>query len=360
MAKSLNEQDENSSPFVKVGECLYRRRTTKGYYALLKHAGKQVRRSLKTTDPALAKRRLADLKLKIGALSKRPDAASVSFDELANRWLETLKPRLKPKSFQRRQNSINQLRPYIGTLTIKQLSPEIFDRWESERSPGIAASTFNNERESIISVLDYAKRDGLVLENPALVLKRRKLPKSAVWIPTKEQFSLLVKTLRISGPRFVDAADLVELLAYSGMRLTEATSMRWRDIDFENGRFVVTGGVTGTKNHEERVVPLFPTLRTFLEKVREEDAPKSDQSIVQIGTAIKALASACKKAGIPRFTHHTLRHFFVSNAIELGIDFKTIASWVGHKDGGLLVAKTYGHLRDHHSNEMAQRMTFSA
>jgi hypothetical protein len=37
-----------------------------------------------------------------------------------------------------------------------------------------------------------------------------------------------------------------------------------------------------------------------------------------------------------------LRHYFVSNAIEAGVDFKTIAVWVRHKDGGLLVAKTYG------------------
>jgi site-specific recombinase XerD len=55
-----------------------------------------------------------------------------------------------------------------------------------------------------------------------------------------------------------------------------------------------------------------------------------------------------------------MRHYFVSNAVEAGVDFKVIASWVGHKDGGLLVAKTYGHLRDSHSFEMAQRMTFSA
>ncbi len=55
-----------------------------------------------------------------------------------------------------------------------------------------------------------------------------------------------------------------------------------------------------------------------------------------------------------------MRHYFVSNAIEAGVDFKVIAGWVGHKDGGVLVAKTYGHLRDAHSFEMAKRMTFTA
>jgi site-specific recombinase XerD len=71
----------------------------------------------------------------------------------------------------------------------------------------------------------------------------------------------------------------------------------------------------------------------------------SDQ-LFSIQTAKTALTSACRNAGLPRFTHHHLRHFFCSNAIEAGIDFKTIAGWLGHKDGGLLVAKTYGHLRD--------------
>jgi site-specific recombinase XerD len=55
-----------------------------------------------------------------------------------------------------------------------------------------------------------------------------------------------------------------------------------------------------------------------------------------------------------------MRHFFASNAIEAGVDFKAIADWLGHKDGGILVAQTYGHLRAEHSMEMAKRITFNA
>lgn len=42
------------------------------------------------------------------------------------------------------------------------------------------------------------------------------------------------------------------------------------------------------------------------------------------------------------------------------MDFKVIASWVDHKDGRVLVAKTYRHLRETHWFEMATRMTLSA
>jgi integrase len=107
-------------------------------------------------------------------------------------------------------------------------------------------------------------------------------------------------------------------------------------------------------------VPLFPALRELLQRIRGDRSPVPTDRVIPISDAKKAIGTACQKAKLPHFTHHTLRHYFVSNAIEAGVDFKVIASWVGHKDGGVLVAKTYGHLRDTHSFEMARRMTFSA
>ena len=119
---------------------------------------------------------------------------------------------------------------------------------------------------------------------------------------------------------------------------------------------MVSGGDVGTKNREVRTVPLFPAMRKFLENVFDIEEMHQDEYLFKFKSARKALDTACRIAKLPRFTHHCLRHYFVSNAIEKGIDFKTIANWIGHKDGGLLVAKTYGHLRDSHSHEMAKLM----
>jgi hypothetical protein len=44
--------------FHKVAQNLNRLESYRTYYALFKRAGKQIRRSLKTTDPALARQRL--------------------------------------------------------------------------------------------------------------------------------------------------------------------------------------------------------------------------------------------------------------------------------------------------------------
>ncbi len=44
--------------------------------------------------------------------------------------------------------------------------------------------------------------------------------------------------------------------------------------------------------------------------------------------------------------------------VMAGIDFMTIAVWLGHKDGGILVGKVYGHLLDEHRQKAAKLVHF--
>ena len=46
-------------------------------------------------------------------------------------------------------------------------------------------------------------------------------------------------------------------------------------------------------------------------------------------------------------------------ASKAGVDIPTVSRWLGHKDGGALAMKTYGHLRREHSIAQAQRVTFA-
>jgi integrase len=346
------------SVFRKVAECLYKHESSGTYYGLVKRSGKQFRRSLKTNDRQLANRRLAELREKVGKLSNVTNAKRITFADLADRWFGTVRGGLKDSSARRIEISLDQLKPFFAGTNIRNISRATCDEWVTKRGAQISASTFNKEIHALQRVLAYACRDGLLLDNPASHIETRKQKKAEIVIPTREQFCALLTKVREMDDRAEDGADLIELLAYSGMRLAEGTALRWCDVDFERGAFTVTGGERGTKNNEARTVPLFPALRNFLERLKERRKPAPTDSISKIGTAKKALASACRKGKLPNFTHHALRHYFVSNGIEAGIDFKVIAAWVGHKDGGILVAKTYGHLRDTHSFEMAKRMTF--
>lgn len=349
----------NNTEFQCVGECLYRSQNSKIYYAIIKRGGKQIKRSLRTTDGALAKRKLAELLDRSAAVSQCT-IGKIGFSQLADRWLVAAGASLKPASKLRQEVCIKALNNFFGAFEVRRITKLVLEEWAAKRGEEVAARTFNHERDTLSRIFEYAVREGVLIENPALVVKKHKVRQLPPEIPTREQFATLIQTMREARADALPAADLCELIAYSGCRLNEANSIRWGDISFDQKRFMVTGGETGTKNHEFRMVPLFPALENFLQRRLSElpEPPESFEFVVGIKCAKKAMIAACKKAGLPHFTHHHLRHFFCSNAIEAGIDFKAIAGWLGHKDGGLLVAKTYGHLRDEHSAIMAQRMTF--
>jgi len=153
-------------------------------------------------------------------------------------------------------------------------------------------------------------------------------------------------------------ANLVELLAYSGCRLSEATSLRWGDVDLAKGTLTITGGEGGTKNHEQRSAPMTQALRNLLERLRAETTPQPAGFIAQIDSAKNGLAAASERLGYPVFTHHDFRHFFATTCIEAGVDIPTVSRWLGHKDGGALAMRVYGHLREAHSKAMVDRVAF--
>jgi integrase len=80
--------------------------------------------------------------------------------------------------------------------------------------------------------------------------------------------------------------------------------------------------------------------------------------VLAIDKCPKALFSACTSLGLSHITHHDLRHWFARSAISKGIDVPTVARWLGHKDGGALLIRTYSHLLQEDSQAMAAKLTF--
>ena len=92
---------------------------------------------------------------------------------------------------------------------------------------------------------------------------------------------------------------------------------------------------------------------------RERAGAPLNEKVFRVREAQRAINQAAKKVVIARIVHHDLRHLFATICIESGIDIPTVSRWLGHKDGGALATKTYGHLRREHSIAQAQRVSFA-
>jgi integrase len=100
-------------------------------------------------------------------------------------------------------------------------------------------------------------------------------------------------------------------------------------------------------------------MRKLLERMRSERQGESlETPVMRVWECQKSIDRASKVLGIKRITHHDLRHLFATRCIESGVDIPTVSRWLGHKDGGALAMKTYGHLRNEHSQAMAQKVKF--
>ena len=349
--------------FHRVAENLYRLEQTGGYYALLKRGDKQFRRSLKTKDQKLADRRLAELREQIGGLVISDDAR-LFFEDIGRRWMDSTSHTLKPSTIIRRKLCLKNLAPFFAGVSIRNVQPQHCERWAQGRAGQIAPQTMAHELNVMRAVFNYAVDHGLILANPAKKIKRRKVIHAPMTIPTRDQFRRLIETIRESDGRefsqrmAAEGADLVEFLAYSGCRLNEGISMTWADVDFQKGAITVTGGERGTKNNEHRTIPMTEALRGLLQRLHDARQPEPADRISSNDSARKSLQTACRRLGYHQFTHHDFRHFFATTCIEAGVDIPTVSRWLGHKDGGALAMRVYGHLRQEHSFAAAKKVTF--
>jgi integrase len=78
-----------------------------------------------------------------------------------------------------------------------------------------------------------------------------------------------------------------------------------------------------------------------------------DQRITNFRGTLSLVRNTSK---LSDFSFHDLRHLFISYCVMGGIPIMTVARWVGHKDGGVLIGKTYGHLLKTHLVEQAAKV----
>ncbi|MFA5263627.1 MAG: hypothetical protein WC378_07350, partial [Opitutaceae bacterium] len=183
--------------FHRVAENLYRLEQSGGYYALLKRADKQFRRSLKTKDRKLADRRLSELRGQVGILKTSLDAR-LSFEEVAKLWMQATSHTLKAASITRRETCIKNLAPFFAGMPIRNVQSKHCERWLSERASKIAPQTMANELNVMRPIFAYAVKSGLMLANPAADIRRRKFVQKTIVVPTRDQFAKLIQTIRQS------------------------------------------------------------------------------------------------------------------------------------------------------------------
>jgi len=343
--------------FQKVGECLYRYSSNGVYYARIRTSGKEIKRSLETTDRAIAQRELARFKNEQRQVDR--SQGKLTLAELCDRYLKTVQHQ-KPKTIEGKMCVVARIKrhwPTASKLTqIAKIKPSDVDLWlasVSRRAKRFGAASRNAHLACIKEVFALAVRDRIIPVSPAAHLKYKDRDKPIRITPTFEQFKAIIADVRaqVFNADALDSADFLEFLGLAGLGQAETASLTRADVDLDAGRIITFRHKTSTGF----AIPIFPQVRPLLERLCKGKS-KGDR-IFNIANAKKALAGACRRLQLPAFSQRALRRMFITRAIEKGIDIKVIAEWQGHRDGGQLILSVYSHVRPVHSQRMAQLMT---
>lgn len=264
---------------------------------------------------------------------------------------------------------INHWKEHLGHVRLDRITRALVNSYIAKRqASGRSGRTVNLEVTCFRNVMNRALDDNWITVLPTQNLRPLKWTPQKRRLLTWEEINGLC-TVAESGDTFKNGrqfADYVRLMAFCGSRRDETLHLKWPDVDWQQKQLTI--GADGmAKNRKSRVVDFNPQLEKHLLAMLERKAPDSDWLFpspqrgaqdLPAKSFVETMRLVRTAAGLRRFGFHDLRHYFISYCVMSGIDFMTIAKWVGHQDGGILIGKVYGHLSNEHAQRQAQRVCF--
>jgi integrase len=287
-----------------------------------------------------------------------PGAARMTFDELVNvNYLKrTMTLGRKPRPIKESTITTNRaaVQPFVadfGAMRVGRLEEDVLIAW-CQTQPGFVV-------EGLRAMFSWAYRRRIVRENPmAFVDSRRGEGRKHLLVISDEDLRLLVEAAPKCWPDLMGLrlAVLLELLAHSGMRPSEAFALRPEHIDFERRRIYLDWQLDGRgrlqelKNCRKREVVMadevIDACRRLLPKIDGNDL------LFQTVTGRKLNSKSKwsyywdpirKMAGLSNMQVYELRHYFATLVVNRGARSEDVAEQLGHSDGGELVRNLYGH-----------------
>ena len=303
------------------------------------------------------------------------------FGEYAARYLDFISSgqgTKKAGTVEKERSVLAKWTEHLGGLRLDQIKRLHVNRFiEKRMKAGMSPRTANLDIIALRNVLKRAVDDGIIQRLPTeglrpmktTVVKRPLFASAELERLCKAAFETRVNKLGEVVPVSKNAqefVDYIKLLAFCGARRNEALGLRWPDANFEREQLTI-GASGDTKNRTARVVDFNAKLKSHLLDMRKRRAPDSDwlfpspqrgQKDLGARSFQESLKLVRRHAKMPGFHFHDCRHHFISMAVMSGVDFMTIAAWVGHLDGGVLIGRVYGHLANEHRKAMGERMNF--
>jgi integrase/recombinase XerD len=219
------------------------------------------------------------------------------------------------------------------------------------KDTGLAPASLSRNLSALRTYFRFLQGESLVVGDPTERIDAPKGWKRLPEVLSVEEVSRLVEAPDLAHPLAWRDRALLEFAYASGVRVSELTGLRLRDLHLDEEFASVTG-----KGSRERLVPVgrraIGTLSIYLRETRPRlDRGRTDGRVflnarggplTRMGVW-KILRAQVEAAGIvKRVTPHTLRHSFATHLLEGGADLVAVQEMLGHAD--ISTTQVYTHV----------------
>jgi integrase len=203
---------------------------------------------------------------------------------------------------------------------------EYLAKQEENTAKPLSETTINRDIEVVRHLLFWAADEGFLPANPiARIRMARERRQRRPVMPVAEEVKLLRSCSDHLWPIVTAALD-------TGMRRGELLGQLWEHVDFDRRLISVTHSKTPEGEH--RLVPMTHRVYEMLSAVRQPSGPVFTYDGGPLRNLKTGWAGALRRAGIPHYRFHDLRHTFNSRLVEAGVIADVRKELMGHSKGG--------------------------
>ena len=223
------------------------------------------------------------------------------------------------------------------------------------RRSGLKDASIARKRAALSSFSRFLVGEGELKQNPvALADGMTRVPLRLPHVLSTAQIALLLDTPSPRTPQGRRDRALLALMYASGLRVSEATSLRVGDVDTKRGLLRVRG-----KGGKERLVPIsgeaLATLHAYRSSLPHHPPRKDPRALLFAdghgqrplarGIVWRAVKQHARTAGFPELpSPHWLRHSFATHLLSGGADVRVIQEMLGHSR--ITTTQIYTHVAD--------------
>ena len=278
--------------------------------------------------------------------------SDMTFEDWAEHWWGT-KVDLKQKTLDQYKRNLEQASTFFGKKQLDKIRAHDLEAMlkairEEGRSSTSARQVFNN----VCSCLKAAYKRGLMVRDVSEQVTAPRAMKRKPVIISRGDWKTLVNASRKSSRELI-----VEFTLKTGMRINEALSITWEQVDSDVG--YVTVGESKTEAGTGRSIPIDKTLMERVLSLRAkhyerqmQDREWNEGGFVFCTNAGKrgdkdnlqrwVLTPLLKEAGLPHLTWHHLRHNAGSYLLSENVPITLVSKILGHANPAITMA-IYAH-----------------